>query len=280
METMGGLHVRVHGNDGPTVIVLHGGPAAAGSAGRLAVGLADVFRVLEPWQRGSGEEPLTVARHVEDLHELVVSQIEAMKPALVGHSWGAMLALAYAAAHPESVGPVVLVGSGTFDPESRARMKALMEERKTDDLRRRLERLSDEIADPTERFCKYHELCDSLSMFDRIPVSDGALDEVAPPFDKRAHAETWEDMLRLQEEGIYPSAFSTIVTPVIMLHGEYDPHPGRMIYANLMSFLPQLEYREFERCGHEPWAERYARDDFFSCLRDWLSKRSCMLRPA
>jgi len=50
------IRVRVHSNEGPTVIVLHGGPAAPGSAAPLARGLAGAFRVLEPWQRGSGEK--------------------------------------------------------------------------------------------------------------------------------------------------------------------------------------------------------------------------------
>jgi hypothetical protein len=56
-----------------------------------------------------------------------------------------------------------------------------------------------------------------------------------------------------------------------MLHGTYDPHPGRMIRDGLRPVLPQLEYAEFERCGHSPWKERLARDDFFDALRAWLS---------
>jgi len=29
-----------------------------------------------------------------------------------------------------------------------------------------------------------------------------------------------------------------------MLHGAYDPHPGRMIRDTLARVMPQLEYRE------------------------------------
>jgi hypothetical protein len=47
------------------VIVLHGGPGAPGSAEELAVGLSDMFRVVEPWQRGSGgPDRLTVATQI------------------------------------------------------------------------------------------------------------------------------------------------------------------------------------------------------------------------
>ena len=100
------IRVFTHGASGPVVIVLHGGPAASGCARPLALGLADAFTVLEPWQRGSGDGPLTVARHVADLHEVIALHCPGQAPALVGESWGAMLALAYAAAFPDTAGPL------------------------------------------------------------------------------------------------------------------------------------------------------------------------------
>jgi pimeloyl-ACP methyl ester carboxylesterase len=81
-------------------------------------------------QRGSGPEPLTVARHVADLQELVLSLPG--PPVILGHSWGAMLALAYAAAHPEHAGPLILVGCGTFDFAARDRMYEIRQERMDD----------------------------------------------------------------------------------------------------------------------------------------------------
>jgi pimeloyl-ACP methyl ester carboxylesterase len=50
-------------------------------------------------------------------------------PALVGHSWGAMLALVYASIYSDNISAIVIVGCGTFDPESRAQMKRTIEER-------------------------------------------------------------------------------------------------------------------------------------------------------
>jgi hypothetical protein len=38
METLGELRIRRHGNTGPTVLVLRGGPGAVGSAEELACG--------------------------------------------------------------------------------------------------------------------------------------------------------------------------------------------------------------------------------------------------
>ncbi|MEE9282254.1 MAG: alpha/beta hydrolase [Myxococcota bacterium] len=243
---MAGLRTRRYGTSGPWLVVLHGGPAAAGGAAALARGLADSFRVLEPWQRGSGDEPLAVTRHVADLHELLEARCGAAPPALVGTSWGAMLALAYAAEHPRRPGPIVLVGCGTFDPVARGRLQEILQER-----------------------MKEGRQDEALYSFD--PVAAEA--DETPPFDERAHTETWNDMVRLQEEGMYPAAFEAIRSPVLMLHGAYDPHPGQMIRDSLLPYLPQLEYREWERCGHYPWLERAVRGEFFAVLREWLARQ-------
>ncbi len=34
--------------------------------------------------------------------------------------------------------------------------------------------------------------------------------------------------------------------------------------------LPQLEYREWEACGHYPWLERAVKTDFYTLLTDWI----------
>jgi pimeloyl-ACP methyl ester carboxylesterase/RimJ/RimL family protein N-acetyltransferase len=243
MQELGPLRFRTHGDAGPLVIVLHGGPAAVGGATGLARGLSRRFRVLEPWQRRRGEAPLTVATHVADLHDLVRLQGGERPPALVGESWGAMLALAYAAAHP--AGPLVLVGCGTFDLTARGRLQASLAERE-------------------ERH---------RPLYDYAPLDAGPETEVREPFDLAGHTETWDDMVRLQADGVYPAAFAAISSPVLMLHGAYDPHPGQMIRASLRPYLPQLEYREWERCGHAPWTERFVRDEFFAVLSDWLARR-------
>jgi pimeloyl-ACP methyl ester carboxylesterase len=253
------------------VVVLHGGPADVGGAAPLAHGLAEGFRVLEPWQRGSGGEPLTVARHVADLSELVASHGDGVRPALVGASWGAMLALAYAAAHPARAGPLVLVGCGTFDPVARARLRAAIEERTGDELRHRLAHLAEECPDPGDQLTQRHALTQALYTY--APIAAAQEEGAGEPFDVRAHTETWADMVRLQEAGVYPAAFAAITSPVLMVHGTYDPHPGQMIRASLAPYLPQLEYREWERCGHCPWGEQFVREEFFTVLREWLTQQ-------
>lgn len=266
------MFVRHYGNSGPLVLVLHGGPAAVGEVAPVAEGISGAFHAVEPWQRGSGGEPLTVARHIADLHALSKDLAGDTPVAILAHSWGAMLALCYAAAHPGKAGPIVLVGCGTFDPASRSMLHATIEERMDDDLRSRIHQASADAIDPADEFVQTFRL--TKHIFDFDPIRPCTNEEEFVPFDLDAHHETWCDMRRLQEDGTYPSAFAAIESPVLMMHGQYDPHPGKLIRDSLLTHIPQLEYREFERCGHSPWIEKSTRELFFSCVCDWLGRKT------
>jgi pimeloyl-ACP methyl ester carboxylesterase len=233
------------------------------------------FDVHEPWQRRSdGVTPLTVATHVEDLAALLDGlDPGGGPPALVGHSWGAMLALAFGAAYPDRCGPLVLVGCGTFDLRSRAELQRRLEARMDEAVRARLAVLSQEVADPDERLAEMGRLLQPVYGHDLLDL-DHAVASAAPArCDARGHRETWADVLRLQRERVHPEAFRVIRSPVLMLHGARDPHPGQHVRECLQRVLPQLEYHEWDACGHTPWLERAARDAFYQKLIGWLSAR-------
>jgi pimeloyl-ACP methyl ester carboxylesterase len=235
----------------------------------VARALADRWRVLEPFQRASGGEPLTVARHVEDLRELFDERCPGERPAVVGSSWGAMLALAFAADYPDRAGALVLIGCGTYDRAARARMREIRAERADPALMERVDRALAESGDDDTNL---RAVLDEMLLVDAFdPVTTDL--EVAS-IDAESNRETWADMIRLQKEGVYPAAFARITIPVLMLHGDFDPHPGAMIRDSLLPYLPQLEYREWARCGHYPWIERAVRAEFFAVLRAWLEKDS------
>jgi pimeloyl-ACP methyl ester carboxylesterase len=83
------IRVREYGTSGPFVAVLPGGPGAPGYMAPVARRLGATCQVLEPFQRGSGQDTLSVARQVADLHNVVTSRCRDRQAALVGHSWGA-----------------------------------------------------------------------------------------------------------------------------------------------------------------------------------------------
>ena len=268
------IDVRTYGTRGPNVVVLHGGPGAPGSVASLARELAPTCRVLEPLQRrGGGGEPLTVARHVEDLREVLEARLPHAPAALVGWSWGAMLGLSLAAAHPDRVAALALVGCGTYDETTRTLYRARVADRLGPEGRARKAELAARLAvetDPAERdrlLAASGAIVDSAQAVD--PLDDDGIDD-ALEVDAQGHGETWNDVLALQARGVEPASFAAIRAPVLMLHGADDPHPGAATRDLLARHVPHLEYVEFPRCGHSPWKERHARDPFLAALAAWI----------
>ncbi|RQS25354.1 alpha/beta fold hydrolase [Burkholderia sp. Bp8992] len=101
---------------GHPVVVLHGGPGSGSQAGILRLFDLTRVRVVLVDQRGAGASaPRGGTRHndtarlIADL-EAVREQLGIARWGVVGGSWGAALALAYAGTHPQRVTGVVLRG--------------------------------------------------------------------------------------------------------------------------------------------------------------------------
>jgi pimeloyl-ACP methyl ester carboxylesterase len=183
--------------------------------------LADAYRVVEPFQRHSGGEPLTVAGHIRDLHELLVSGGGAPH-VIVGHSWGAMLALAYAAAHTEAASSIVLVCPATFDPAARDVLWENLDRRMDAEGRHLMATLEQDAPDADEHLRRMGNLMLPIYSYDLATT-----DQEVEHYDARGYRESWGDMMRWMTRGVYPAAFADIRSPVLMLHGADDPHPEK-----------------------------------------------------
>jgi len=58
--------------------------------------------------------------------------------------------------------------------------------------------------------------------------------------------------------------------PVTMIHGEYDPHPAAGSAGLLEGKLPGFRSYLLEKCGHDPWKETYAREEFTRIIKEEL----------
>jgi len=102
---------------GEPVVVLHGGPGSGSSARHREMFDAARYRIVQFDQRGCGRStPLGETAHNHT--DALVADIEVLRRHLgierwlvCGGSWGAALALAYAARHREHVGGVLLRGT-------------------------------------------------------------------------------------------------------------------------------------------------------------------------
>ena len=135
------MQTRRYGSSGPVVVLIHGGPGASGYMAPIARKLSDSFQIFEPLQSGSGPERLTVNSHITDLQEMIETSGVSQPLALVGHSWGAMLALAYSAAHPSHISSIALIGCGTFDAATRKHLLETRNKRMHKGLKQQLEYL-------------------------------------------------------------------------------------------------------------------------------------------
>ncbi|MDG4773063.1 alpha/beta hydrolase [Solwaraspora sp. WMMD792] len=107
---------------GPPLVLCHGGPGLWDYFDPLAR-LLDEHACTIRWdQRGCGRSqrrgPYRIARFVADL-DAVRDQLAGPRMALLGHSWGAHLALRYAVEHPDRVSQLIYV-SGTGIDAGRA----------------------------------------------------------------------------------------------------------------------------------------------------------------
>lgn len=126
------LYAREIGRGRP-ILVLHGGPDFDISYLLPDMDrLADSYRLVYYDQRGRGKsaegmapEDVGLESELDDL-ETVRRHFGLEKTAVLGHSWGALLALEYAVRHPEHVSELVVLNPG---PVSEADFQLLLRER-------------------------------------------------------------------------------------------------------------------------------------------------------
>ncbi len=102
------------GDTGPTVVLLHGYADSWRSFEGMVAPLSAEFRLILPDQRGHGDsdpgESYSVGDFVADA-VLVIEALAAAQVALLGHSLGGIVAQRIAAARPDLVSHVILIGT-------------------------------------------------------------------------------------------------------------------------------------------------------------------------
>lgn len=128
---IGGYRLHLRLEEGPpgagTVIVLHGGPGGDFRSLTALARLSDTRSVVFYDQRGAGlservpASVLTLDGHLEELAAVIDHVAPGKEVSLIGHSWGAMLALAYLGRDPARIASVVLIEPGYLDADGRRR---------------------------------------------------------------------------------------------------------------------------------------------------------------
>jgi proline iminopeptidase len=273
------LWVDVKGSGDPLVLC-HGGPGLWDYFDDLAEVLRGTARVVRWDQRGCGRSqrrgPYAVSRSVADL-DAVRDQVAGPRTALLGHSWGAHLALRYALDHPGRVSHLIYVSGTGIDPD---RAWHPHYER---NLRRRLG--------------EHRERWEALGARARTPAEDREwavlqwTADFAEHGDALGHAERmatpWLGVNHDCNQGLNADAKREVRdddlvarcreldVPVLIVDGAEDIRP-RWAVDSLHRALPGAERVSLAGAGHVPWVER--REEFGRAVTTFLA--GGRVRPA
>lgn len=248
------LHERRIGR-GPEVVVLHGGPGAhhdylLPGFDRLTPGRTLIYYD----QRGGGRSP--VDRGVPVGWTEQVADLDALRElwgherlALVGYSWGGLLALLYALEHPDRVARIALVSPAPVWRAARSQFEARFAARSAAPAltaeRAALRASGLQEADPAAYRRRAFELSVAGYFHDPAKVAE------LTPFriTGRTQQEVWES---LGNYDLRPR-LGGLTAPALILHGVDDPIPveasrelARILGAPLI---------ELPDCGHVPYVE-------------------------
>jgi proline iminopeptidase len=265
------LHVHAVGPDdaSQTIVVIHGGP---GLAHDYLLGLARLAgpdrRVVFYDQRGTGASPRPFSRdysldaHVADL-DAVRRAIAAHKVSLLGHSWGTVVALAYAAAHPEAVASVMLVGMGApTDAEDRRSFGAGFAARKAALIKAGIV--------PRSRPARQGDDC--MPAFAAVlPVHFAdARHPGARHLAGTYHCDVGRATLAAASGWDFRNDLQELTSPLLLVIGDADAnYAGLQDTAHLVN-PDVLIQAELASCGHFPWIE--CPQPFFAVVDRFLTQ--------
>jgi proline iminopeptidase len=241
------LYYRVSGAGRP-VVILSGGPGfdcdyLTPVAGEIAKSNQAILVELRGTGRSRpriiGPETINLQGYLEDL-EALRTHLKLERWTLLGHSAGGLLAMHYAAAYPERVDRLVLVGTAPVATEF---MDAYR-----DNLELRLGPEALQSNDPAG----FRRVLPAF-FFDR--EKGAAFAASFPP--GQLHVDVSQ---LLGAEMMRPGAdlrpqLKNFVRPVLMVCGRQDPIDARMSYETHLA-LKGSELQFINRCGHFPWIEQ------------------------
>ncbi|ABS55345.1 alpha/beta hydrolase fold [Methanoregula boonei 6A8] len=256
--------VRKWGAGPYSVAVIHGGPGAPGEMAPVARELSTVKGILEPFQTET-----TLEGQVRELRS-VLERDARLPVTLVGFSWGAYLSWMVAARYPALVGKVILVGSPPFDDQYAAAITRTRLERLNPGDRKEVQEIQAQMEDPgpgtggPDRNVLLARMGDLISRADSFAPQ--ANDEKSFACQYEVYRGVWDEACELRRKKGLLHMAREITCPVLAIHGDYDPHPAEGVEVPLEKELKNFRFVLLPKCGHRPWVERNAAEEFYRIL--------------
>ena len=258
-------NLREYGNAPFDVAVIHGGPGAPGSMAPVARELSSDCGILEPLQTAT-----SLDGQVEELKKVLESNGD-IPVILIGASWGAWLSYIVAARYTAVVKKLILVGSGGFEKDSGAKTMEIRLSRLSEDERNEIQSLmgamnDSDIPPENKHLARVGELFSKTDSYNPIPHKSDVME-----IQDHIFKSVWRNADLLRFSGKLLELGKHIQCPVVAIHGDYDPHPAEGVEKPLSRTLKDFRFILLSNCGHEPWLEKEARDEFYRIVKDELS---------
>ena len=117
--------------------------------------------------------------------------------------------------------------------------------------------------DSSGAFRRIGEIIDKADSYDSTGESLGVIETQHDVF-----AKVWGDAKALRTSGEMVEMGNLIECPVVAIHGDHDPHPVEGVEAPLRKTVKDFRIIVLEKCGHIPWIEKHAKDEFYRILRE------------
>lgn len=262
------LYYRTLG-EGKPLLVIHGGPGLTHDYflpefSRLAEGHLLIFydqrgcgRSAEPFE----DQLINLDQYIDDI-ETIRKELEFEKISILGHSWGAFLALHYGLIHSERVEKLILSNAipisskdnQVYEEECAKRLAPFQKE-------------LDELESSFE-FKRY---------FDRISYISCYNSEKAKDLDFHFSSNDFTHYQKVRilfNESLFSRPYtldlSPLDAPTLIIHGDHDIIPPS-IAESLHQKMPHSEYLLMKQCGHYPHIEDP--ENFFRTINAFINKR-------
>jgi pimeloyl-ACP methyl ester carboxylesterase len=257
-------NMRKYGRAPFSVAVIHGGPGAAGEMAPVAQELSKHRGTLEPLQKKT-----TVDGQIKELASIIANHGDPPLT-IIGHSWGAWLAIMYAVHSPRSVKKVILVSSGPFEERYVPQITTTRLSRMSDEEQRTFQALINTLNDPhaTRKDAVFARVGLMLLKTDSYKPLPGV--ETSGDTQYRIFEHVWKEADEMRRSGALLGLARHLQCPVVAIHGDFDPHPSEGVKQPLSKILKDFTFILLENCGHYPWLERYAKKEFYEILEKEL----------
>lgn len=262
-----GLYYREIGQGQP-LVVLHGGPDFDHRYLLPDIDrLSDTFRLIYYDQRGRGKsaegvlpEDVTIQSEIEDL-ETLREYFQLDSVAVLGHSWGGVMAMEYALRHPNRVSRLILMNTAPASADDFLLLQQHRRKRAAADLEKLNTLASDGgyLEGDPDTVAEYYRIHFGATL--RRPghletlinslrssfTKEGILK--AREIEKRLVNETW-----LSDEYNLLPRLRQLNIPTLIIHGEYDHIPVDCA-IHVAQAIRTARFALLKDCGHFSYLE-------------------------